>query len=103
MVREACAGYRNDQFAVQRAAWFTLEPRWRFGSGAGFVFYDGAYLNRRVAEADNGIATEELYRDAFGVGLIVLDARRSVELSLGWNRDAAFDQPRLSVRLSSDL
>jgi outer membrane protein assembly factor BamA len=96
-------GYRNEQFAAQRALLGTVEPRLRFRPGYLFVFYDAAYLNRRLSSDGDDTVTEELYRDAAGIGLALLDQYRSVKLSLGWNTDAAFDQPRLSIELRSDL
>lgn len=95
-------GYRNEQFAVIRAATFTLEPRIRFSSSYLFGFYDGAYLNNRIAV--NGlIKTDESYRSGFGLGLAVVADHRAVTLSLGWNPDLGYDAPRLSIQFSSDI
>lgn len=96
-------GYRNEQFAAQRAALGTIEPRLRFRQGYGFLFYDAAYINRRLAGGDGGVRTDELFEDSFGFGLMLHDSIRSIKMSLGWNRDAGFDQPRLSVEMSADL
>ncbi len=96
-------GYRNEQFVAQRAAFGTLEPRLRFSQGFAFLFYDAAYINRRLAASDGGIFTDELYRDGYGFGLTLYDRVRSIKLSLGWNRDAGFDQPRLSIEMATDL
>jgi len=95
--------YRNEQFVAQRAAFGTLEPRLRFGQGYAFIFYDAAYINRRLAAEGGGTYTDELYRDGYGLGLMLHDAARSIKLSLGWNRDAGFDQPRLSIEMATDL
>ncbi len=96
-------GYRNEQFAVLRTALVTVEPHWQFDSGYLFAFYDGAYLNNRVPAADGGVRTDERYRSGYGIGLGLADGRRSVRLSLGWNPDLSYDQPRLSIELSSDI
>jgi len=96
-------GYRNEQFVAQRAALGTLEPRLRFAQGYAFLFYDAAYINRRLAESGGQIYTDELYRYGYGLGLTLYDTVRSIKLSLGWNRDAGFDQPRLSIEMAADL
>ena len=96
-------GYRNDRFAVLRTAIVTVEPRLRFNQGYLFGFYDGAYLNRRVPDGNGSAVTDERYRYGYGAGFVLSDNRRAIKLSLGWNPDLAFDQPRLSVEISSDL
>ena len=95
-------GFRNDRFVAQRTAFASVEPRLRFRTAYLFLFYDGAYLNRRTV-ADSGTVTNEDYRYGYGLGLAVADANRSVKLSLGWNEETGFDQPRLSIELQSDL
>ncbi|MBD3402514.1 BamA/TamA family outer membrane protein [candidate division GN15 bacterium] len=95
-------GYRTDQFAVQRAAVLTLEPRLRFVGGYLFGFYELAYLNRPVQE-NSEVDTDEFYRSGFGAGLALRNDLRSVTLSLGWGEGAAVDEPHLSVELSSDI
>ena len=95
-------GYRNDQFAAKRAAFGTIEPRFRFPQGYFFVFYDAAYINRPVL-SNGKVDTEELYRYGIGGGLSLVGEGRSVTLSLGWAQDAAIDQPRLSIELSYDI
>ena len=96
-------GYRNEQFAAIRSAYATLEPRLRFDSGYLFVFYEGAYINNRVAAGDGGTRADEFYRSSYGVGGAVIDGSRSVRISLGWNPEASFDQPRLSLEFSSEI
>jgi len=96
-------GFRNEQFTAQRTAFGTFEPRFRFRQGYLFAFYDGAYINYPVAAHDGGCHTEELYRYGYGLGIALVDRARSLEISVGWNEEAAFDQPRLSVRLSRDF
>lgn len=99
-------GFRNEQFTALRAAFGTIEPRLRFSNGYIFSFYDAAYLNNRVSSSsdpDGSVITQELYRYGYGVGLALHNARRSVKLSLGWNPELPFDQPRLSVEFSSDI
>ncbi|TET96642.1 MAG: hypothetical protein E3J26_00945 [Candidatus Zixiibacteriota bacterium] len=96
-------GFRNEQFAVLRTAFGTVEPRLRFSSGYLFTFYDAAYLNNRVAQPDGTIRTDELYRNSYGLGIALHDSRRAIKLSLGWNPELQFDQPRLSVEFSSDI
>ena len=96
-------GFRNEQFTAQRALFGTIEPRLRFSQGYLFVFYDAAYINRPQMSANGSVDTEELYRQAAGVGLGVYDSARSVKMSVGWQKGADFDRPRLSVEFSSDL
>jgi outer membrane protein assembly factor BamA len=96
-------GYRTEQFAVQRAALGTVEPRLRFESGFLFAFCDFAYLNRPVAQADGSVRTDERFRYGYGAGFGMRDGRRSVKLGLAWNPDVALDQPRVTVELSTDL
>ncbi|MCH7691784.1 MAG: BamA/TamA family outer membrane protein, partial [candidate division Zixibacteria bacterium] len=52
-------GYRNEQFAAIRTVYGTIEPRLRFGSGFGFLFYDAAYLNNRMMNQSEKIETVE--------------------------------------------
>ncbi|RKX26818.1 MAG: hypothetical protein DRP45_02580 [Candidatus Zixiibacteriota bacterium] len=96
-------GYRNEQFAAQRTAFGTLEPRLLYGSGYLSVFCDAAYINRRVAIADGGSMTEELWRVGYGLGIVLSDSVRSVSISFGWGEDSTFDEPRLSIEFSSEL
>ncbi len=96
-------GYRNEQFAAIRTVYGTIEPRLRFGSGFGFLFYDAAYLNNRMMVQSGEIETVEDFKWSYGLGLGVGTNLRSVLLSLGWEPQAGFDQPRLSIELSSDI
>ncbi len=96
-------GYRNEQFAAIRTVFGTIEPRLRFGSGFGFIFYDAAYLNNRMMNQSEKIETVEDFKWSYGLGLGVGNNLRSVLLSLGWEPQAGFDQPRLSIELSSDI
>lgn len=96
-------GYRNEQFPVLRTAYGTIEPRVRFKTGYLFMFYDGAYLNNRVSAGDETTKTDEYYRYSYGVGLSLNNPERAVKISLGWNPDLSFDQPRLSIEFSSDI
>ena len=96
-------GFRNEQFAALRAAYGTIEPHFHFNGGYGFVFYDAAYINNRVLNQTGSTITEELFRNGYGVGLTIIDNRRIVKLSLGWNPEITFDQPRLSVELSTGI
>jgi len=96
-------GWRNEQFAAQRTAYGTFEPRVRFDRTYLFGFYDGAYVNRRRASPIVESTNDELYRSGFGLGMAVIDRGRSLVLSLGWNDRDGFDQPRLSVQFSADL
>lgn len=95
--------FRNEQFAAQRAAFGTVEPRFRFQRGYLFIFYDAAYINYKRTGQAKAIALEELYRWGYGLGLALSDRKRSVKLSLGWNEELKFNQPRLSIELSADL
>jgi len=96
-------GYRNEQFTAIRTVYGTIEPRLRFGSGFGFLFYDAAYLNNRMMDQSEKIETVEDFKWSYGLGLGVGNNLRSVLLSFGWEPDAGFDQPRLSIELSSDI
>ncbi len=96
-------GYRNEQFVALRTAFGTFEPRVRFESGYLFVFLDAAYINNRVADSDDRVVTDEIYRYSYGLGTTVIDRARSVKISVGWNPDSAFDQPRLSLEFSADI
>ncbi len=96
-------GFRNDQYIAQRTALVTIEPRLRFRQGYIFAFYDGAYINRPIPAESGDIETDELYRYGYGLGIALADRERLLKLSVGWNEDAAFDQPCLSVQFSSDL
>lgn len=96
-------GYRNESFPVLHAVMATLEPRFRFAGGYLYLFHDGAYLNNRVRRSDNSIETVERYRYGYGMGLAVIEPGRRLRLSLGWNPEFAFDQPRLSIEFSADI
>jgi hypothetical protein len=96
-------GYRNEQFPAIHTAQLTLEPRLRFEQAYLFLFYDGAYLNNRIRNFDDDVVTEERYRFGYGLGLAVVEPGRRLRLSLGWNPDLPFDQPRLSVEFSADI
>ena len=96
-------GYRNEQFTAIRTAYGTVEPRLRFETGYLFAFYDGAYLNNRVGTVSDGVISSESYHWSYGLGLAVVDRLQSVKLSFGWNQDAAFDEPRLSIELKADI
>ncbi len=96
-------GFRNEQFAAIRTVYGTIEPRLRFGSGFGFFFYDAAYLNNRMMNENEKVETVEDFKWSYGFGVGVGNNLRSVLLSFGWEPDAGFDQPRLSIELSSDI
>jgi outer membrane protein assembly factor BamA len=96
-------GYRNEQFAVIRTVYGSIEPRIRFSSGFGFVFYDAAYLNSRSPGQSAEIITAEEFKWSYGLGFGIGNNHRSVMLSFGWNLEAALDAPRLSLELSSDI
>lgn len=96
-------GYRNEQFAAVRSAYGTLEPRWRMAGGYIFAFYDGAYINNRVSGIDGGVVTDEFYRSGYGFGAAIIERSRSVTISMGWNPETSFDQPRLSLKFSSEI
>ncbi len=95
-------GYRNEQYAAIRAATATFEPRLCFDQGALFAFYDGAYVNNRIAIGD-GFETDEFYRSGYGLGLAIVERHRSITVSLAWNPDLPLNAPRLSLEFSSDL
>jgi outer membrane protein assembly factor BamA len=95
-------GFRNEQFAAQRAVLATIEPRLRFAGSYLFGFYDAAFLQRPVQEA-SGVSLDESYEYGFGGGLALVTPARSVSLSLGWNRDLNIEQPYLSIKIVSSL
>lgn len=99
----AIRGFRNEQFAALRTAYGTLEPRFRYHSGYLFLFYDGAYINNRAANPAGDVVTSEFYRYGYGLGVAIVERGRSVKVSLGWNPDLPFDQPRLSLEFSSEI
>lgn len=96
-------GFRNEQFTALRAAFGTIEPRLRFSSGYVFTFYDGAYISNRIGNVHSGVRTDEFYRCGYGFGMAIVDPGRSVKISLGWNKELRFDEPRLSVQFSSGI
>jgi len=96
-------GFRNEQFTALRTAYGALEPRLRFAAGYLFTFYDGAWLNNRVSADPDGVKSSESYHWSYGLGIAVVDRHRRVKLSFGWNREAAFDEPRLSIELTADI
>lgn len=95
-------GYRNEQFAAVRAVLGTIEPRVRFDGGYLFGFWDGAFLQSRVTTQSES-EIDELFRQGYGGGVTLATANRSIQISLGWNRDLNFDQPYLSVAFLSGL
>ncbi|UCG60632.1 MAG: BamA/TamA family outer membrane protein [Candidatus Zixiibacteriota bacterium] len=96
-------GYRNEQFTAVRTVFGTAEPRLRFESGYLFVFADAAYLNNRISDANDRVRTDEFYRYSYGIGAAIMDQARTVKISIGWNPDSAFDQPRLSLEFTADI
>ncbi len=96
-------GFRNEQFAVLRAVIGTIEPRYRFTDGYMFLFYDAAYLNNRIPDEKDSVRTDEQYQYGYGVGLALYSGNKYLKLSLGWNKELAFDSPRLSIELVTDL
>lgn len=95
-------GYRTEQFAARQAVIATIEPRYRFETGFLFAFFDAAYINRPILSGDE-IRTDEFYRSSAGVGLGLVWPSQTVTMSLGWGKDSAVDQPRLSITFLSDL
>ncbi len=96
-------GYRNEQFTGVRTAFGAVEPRLRFSSGYLFVFYDGAYLANRITGPGGSIVTDEFYRYGYGLGVAIVDRGRILRISVGWNPDVAFDEPRLSLEFSTEI
>lgn len=95
-------GYRNEQFAVQRAVIGTLEIRRRFELSFIGLFWDGGYLDRPSA-GPNSPGASELYRQGFGLVVAIGDLTRQVRVSLAWSPDLTFDQPRLGVEFEQNL
>ena len=96
-------GYRNEQFAAIRAAYGTLEPRIRFNGGYLLAFYDAAYLNNRIPAGVGSVTADELFRWSYGLGFGLGNRSRNLIMSLGFNPDLGFNEPRLSIDLSSDI
>ncbi len=96
-------GFRNEQFTALRTAFGTVEPRLRFESGYLFAFYDAAYINNRVRNADLSVSADETYKYGYGIGAAIVDRSRSVKISIGWNPDTPFDMPQLSLEFSSEI
>jgi outer membrane protein assembly factor BamA len=96
-------GFRNDRFLAQRAAIGVIEPRLRFDGGFAYLFVDGAYINLPVSGASGEVFSDESFHAGYGIGIDIRNASRAVDISLGWNRDLSFDQPRLSVQFISDI
>lgn len=96
-------GYRNEQFAALRSAFGTFEPRFKFSRGFLFAFYDSAYLNNRIPAAGASVINDEQFKWSYGIGFGIGGRARNVALSLGLNPEFGFDEPRLSIELSSDL
>jgi outer membrane protein assembly factor BamA len=96
-------GYRNEQFSAARTAFGTLEVRFRFTSGYPFIFYDAAYVNNRLSDANRGIVTDESYHHGYGLGMAIIDGTRLLKISVGWNPDLPFDEPRLSLEMSAEI
>ncbi len=95
-------GFRNEQFAAQRAALGSIEPRIRFAAGYLFGFFDVAFMQLPVFN-DNHFSLDEDYESGFGGGLALVTSDRSVKLSLGWNKELQVDEPYLSVEFLSGL
>lgn len=95
-------GFRNEQFAAQRAALGTIEPRIRFTVGYLFGFYDAAFMQLPLYN-NNRASLDEEFETGFGGGLALVTRDRSVKLSLGWNKALQADQPYLSVEFLSGL
>jgi outer membrane protein assembly factor BamA len=96
-------GYREDQFVAQRAVYGSVEPRIRFNSGFLFAFYDAAYTNLPVRSIDGIVRSEDNYVYGYGGGIALVARNLALKLSAGWNPELTFDQPWLSVELSSDF
>jgi outer membrane protein insertion porin family len=95
-------GYRNEQFAAVRVVLGTVEPRIRFDGGYLFGFWDGALLQSESVTPYGG-KTDEIFRQGYGGGVTLATSNRSIQISLGWNRDLSFDQPYLSIAFLSGL
>ncbi len=96
-------GYRQEQFAAIRAAYGIFEPRIRFNGGYLFAFYDAAYLNNRIRVGNNAVAVDEQFHWSYGLGFGLGNGARNLIISLGFNPDFRFSEPRLSIDLSSDI
>jgi outer membrane protein assembly factor BamA len=96
-------GFRNEQYTAVRTGFGSVEPRYRFETGYLFLFYDGAYINNRIADSSASVNTHIDYINGYGFGLAVVNNLRSIKLSLGWNPGIPFDQPQFSIELSSSI
>jgi outer membrane protein assembly factor BamA len=96
-------GYRTDQYAVRRAAYGSVELRWRGESGYLSGFCDLAYLNRPEKKLDNSVVAVEQVKVGYGIGLNLIDRDRAVMLAFAWNPDVRLGRPQVLLRLITGL
>jgi outer membrane protein assembly factor BamA len=96
-------GFNTEQFSALRTAFLNFDLRYRIKSGYLFGFYDIAYLNNHILSSDLDVITDEFYRFGYGFGISLLRKSQFLRLSVGWNKDIPFDQPYLTIGVSSEI
>lgn len=96
-------GFNTEQFSALRTAFLNFDLRYRFKSGYLFGFYDIAYLNNHILSLNLDIITEEYYRFGYGFGISLVRNSQLLKISFGWNKDVPFDQPYLTIGISSEI
>lgn len=95
-------GYRTDQFAARKVASFNTEL-WLFFSKNDlmYVFIDGAYFDRYLLDSNLAVYKKDSFRSGYGFGFQSPTPAGLFRLELAWGEGAAFDEPRLNVRLAT--
>lgn len=96
-------GFDSEQFSTIRNAYLNFDLRYRFSSGYLFGFYDLAYLNNHVLSQNIEFKTDEFYRFGYGFGISLIRDNHMLKMSIGWNKDIPFDQPYLTIDISSEI
>ena len=94
-------GYRNDQFAAERAVLVSHE--WWFYAGENDYFYpfaDYAYFESHRLDAVSDIVKASDSKWGYGFGAKISTDTRLLRVEFSWGEKAAFDEPRLSVIVS---
>lgn len=102
--QESLRGYRPDQFSAKRLVGLAHEWRLFFTDIDYFYpFVDGVYFERSEADESGQPKLQSWNKWGYGLGISLSSNSGRLELSLGWSEEAAFDQPRLNVRLSGQF
>lgn len=95
-------GYRQDEFAGQKAAWGAVEVRLgRARRSRVYSFFDVGYFERttRAAAAGGGLTTGSDTLVGFGLGLLTTAALGQVNLAVGFPGNVDFQTAMLHVSL----